>query len=76
MLGQLREKKYFTPSFYWLKKIQICFFCKNSKDSSVPFMIFFATIFFSHRIPELSNVLLVSNYMKASSSRHAVFLSW
>ena len=27
-------------------------------------------IFFSHRIPELSNVLLVSNYMKASSSRH------
>lgn len=47
MLGQLREKKYFTSSFYWLKKkIQNCFFCKNSKDASVPFMIFFATDIF------------------------------
>lgn len=28
------------------KEIQNCFFCKNSNDSSVPFMIFFATDIF------------------------------
>lgn len=58
------------------KKTQNCFFCKNSKDSSVPFMIFFATDIFQPQDSRAFQRLTSFKLYEGQQQQTPVFLSW